>query len=64
MIWCVIVLAVINVFCFVTLLVLYIKKCKECFDLKIELKTIYIQVNQGTLKEWMSKTEDEAWKDL
>jgi len=64
MIWFMIFLAVINIICSGTLLFLYIKKNEECVKLKEELEKIYVQVNQGTLKEWMSKTEDEAWRDL
>jgi len=64
MIWFVIAIAVVNIICFVTLLVLYMRKNEECIKLKEELEKIYTQVNQGTLKEWMSKTEDEAWKEL
>jgi len=64
MIWGVIAIAIINMICGVVLIIMYIRKEEECRRLKIELKTIYTQVNQGTLKEWMSKTEDEAWRDL
>jgi len=64
MIWFVIAIAVVNIMCSATLLVLYMRKNEECVKLKEELEKIYVQVNEGTLKEWLSTKEDEAWRNL
>jgi hypothetical protein len=63
-IWILTAIAVINIICSATFLVLYMRKQEECGMLKELLKIIYTQVDEGTLKEWVSKTEDKAWKDL
>ena len=58
------VIAVVNIILGASFLVLYTRKNKECIKLKKELKTIHTQINKGSLKEWVTETENKAWRNL